>query len=321
MASPNSEFTELVTTTLRAVRSKVYDNVSTRTALYHWISEREDGIKVVEDGGLTLPMALEYAENSTYQRYSDWDTLNIAASDVLTSAEYQWRQIALHVVASGREIRINSGKSAFIDLAKSKINNAIRTFTNNFSTDLYSDGTLTNQINGIQALVSDTGAGTVGGIDASAYTFWANQVIDASALSVTTSATTIEGSLMLPAWLATDIGPGDRADLILMDSVYFKFFETSQVSFKQYANTQKAAAGFTSLKYHSADVVYDATGMPASHAYFLNTQYLKLFVHKDANLEVVDEMRPINQDGSVTPILWMGNLGCANRARQAVIHE
>jgi hypothetical protein len=59
--------------------------------------------------------------------------------------------------------------------------------------------------------------------------------------------------------------------------------------------------------------------VPASHAYFLNTEYLKLVVHKDADLEQVEEQRPVNQDGVVIPILWMGNLVCSNRAQQGVM--
>jgi hypothetical protein len=69
-------------------------------------------------------------------------------------------------VASGRELRINSGESQIINLAKARLKNAIRTFTNSFSSDLYSAGSLTNQINGLQAIVADTNTNTVGGIDA-----------------------------------------------------------------------------------------------------------------------------------------------------------
>ena len=53
--------------------------------------------------------------------------------------------------------------------------------------------------------------------------------------------------------------------------------------------------------------------------YFLNTNYLQLVVHQDADMEIMDEMRPVNQDGSVTPILWMGNLTCSNRKQQGVV--
>lgn len=318
MASPNSTFTELVTTTFRKHRKDIKDNLSNRNALLKYMQKR--GNMETEDGGLSIATPLDYAANSTYQRYSDWDTLNISASDVISSAEYQWRQIALNVVASGRELRINSGESRIINLAKARIKNAIRTYNNNFSSDLYSLGTLTNQINGIQALIADAGTGTVGGIDSSSFAFWQNTVIDASVLSVTPSATTIEGSLMLPAWLATDRGPDDQVDLIVADNNYYQFFEASQVSLKRYNDTGKGSAGFVSLKYKNADVIYDGnSGIPANRMYFMNTNYIKLISHKDADLEVMDEMRPINQDGAVTQILWMGNLTCSNRKQQAVI--
>lgn len=247
--------------------------------------------------------------------------LNISASEVLSAAEYQWRQIAINVVASGRELRINSGESQIINLAKARLKNAIRTFSNSFSSDLYSAGSLTNQINGLQAIVADTNTNTVGGIDANTWSFWQNTVFDLSDNSVTISATTIELSAMLPLWLSLDRGPDDQPDLIVMDNVYYTYFEGSQVSFKRYASSQSADAGLVTLKYKGADVLYDtsATGIPASHAYFLNTNYLELVAHKDADMEEMDEMRPVNQDGAVIPILWMGNLTCSNRKLQGVI--
>jgi hypothetical protein len=318
MASPNSTFTELVSTTFRKHRSEIKDNISNRNALLSFIMKR--GNYETEDGGLTIATPLDYQENTTYQRYSDWDTLNIAASDVISAAEYQWRQIAINVVASGRELRINSGDSRIVNLAKARIKNAIRTFNNNFSSDLYSAGSLTNQINGLQAIVADTNTNTVGGIDASTWSFWQNYVFDCSDNSVTASATTIENSMLLPTWLQVDRGPDDQPDLIVMDNTYYQYFEASQASLKRYMDASKADGGLVSLKYKNADVMYDGnSGIPSSHAYLLNTNYLKLVVHRDADLEIMDEVRPVNQDGSVTTILWMGNLVCSNRAQQAVI--
>ena len=318
MASPNSTFTELVSTTFRKHRKEIKDNLSTRNALLKRIMKRGNYVK--EDGGLTIATPLDYAANGTYQRYSDWDTLDISQSDVISSAEYQWRQIAINVVASGRELRINSGDSKIISLAKSRIKNAIRTFNNNFSSDLYSAGSLTNQINGLQAIVADTHTNTVGGIDANTWSFWQNTVYDASVNSVTPSATTIENGLMLPLWLSLDRGPDDQPDLIVMDNTYYSYFESSQTSLKRYATADSADGGFNTLKYKGADVLFDGnSGIPTAHAYFLNTNYLSLVVHQDADMEIMDEMRPVNQDGSVTPILWMGNLTCSNRAMQGVI--
>lgn len=316
--SPTS-FTELVTTTWRKHRKEIKDNVSTRNAFLRRIYSK--GNYRTEDGGLSIVTPLDYTTNGTYMRYSDWDLLNIAQSDVLSAAEYAWKQISLSVVASGREMRINSGESSIIKLVKARIKNAIRTFNNNFSSDLYSAGTASNQINGIQAIIADATTGTVGGINSSTYTFWKNQTYDASTNSVTPSATTIENGLMLPMWLLLDRGPDDQPDLILADNTYYTYYEGSQVSLKRYTDKMTVDGGFTGLKYKNADVVYDSTasGIPATRMYFINTNYFELCVHKDADLEVMDDVRPVNQDGSVTPILWMGNLVCSNRNQQGVI--
>jgi len=320
MASPNSTFTELVSTTFRKHRKEIKDNISNRNALYKYIVGK--GNYRSEDGGLEIVTPLDYAENSTYQRYSDWDTLNIQASDVISAAKYDWKQIAINVVASGRELRINSGEAKIINLATSRIKNAKRTFANNFSEDMYSDGTASNQIDGLQKLISDDGTGTVGGIVSGTYTFWKNNFFDCSGESVTSSATTIENSMLLPAWLEVDRGPSDQPDLIVMDNVYYQYFETSQVSIKRYSGSNSANAGFSTLKYKGADVLYDGnSGIPASSAYLINTEYLGLCVHKDADMDVMEEQRPINQDGVVIPILWMGNMTCSNRAQQSVIVE
>ena len=320
MPSPNTVFTELVSTTFRKHAKEIKDNVSKNNALLRRIYDKGNVRR--EDGGLTIVAPLDYAENNTYQRYSGYDVLNVGASDVISAAEYQWRQIAINVVASGLELRTNSGDTRIINLVKARLKNAIRTFKNNFSADIYSDGTLANQINGVQALVADAGTGTVGGIDSSTWTFWKNKVQSAAAPiqgggAITPSATTME-SLMLPLWLALVRGD-DQPDLIVMDNNYFTFFEQSQTSIKRYTDETKANAGFVSLKYNGADVIFDGgSGIPANHAYFLNTDYLEVVVHKDADMTVMDEMKPYNQDAAVVPVLWMGNLVCSNRALQGV---
>lgn len=321
MPSPNTVFTELVSTTFRKHAKEIKDNVSKNNALLRRIMDKKQTRK--EDGGLTIAAPLDYANNGTYQRYSGYDVLNVGASDVISAAEYQWRQIAINVVASGLELRTNSGDSRIINLVKARMKNAIRTFKNNFSADLYGDGTLPNQINGIQALISDTGTGTVGGIDSSAWAFWRNQVQSAAAPiqgggAITPSATTIE-SLMLPLWLAQARGD-DQPDLTVADNNYFTFYEQSQVSLKRYTSSDSASGGFVSLKYKKADVIFDGgSGIPVNRMYFINTDYIELVVHQDADLAIMDEMKPYNQDAAVVPILWMGNLVCSNRSLQGVL--
>lgn len=322
MASPGQSslfntFTELVSTTYRNHSKEIADNVSNHNALFRRLSEK--GRMRTEDGGLSIVQPLDYASNSTYQRYSGFDVLNVAASDVITAAEFAWRQVAVNVAASGLEIRTNSGANRIVNFVKAKIKNAQRSMANGLSQDLYSNGSASNQIGGIQLIVADAGTGTVGGIDSGTWTFWQNQTRDASDNSVTVSAATIEAGMMLPLWLSCTRG-NDTPDLIVMDSVYFSAYESSQSSLKRYAPADEGKGGMVSLKYKTADVFYDSTasGIPASHMYFLNTDFIELVAHQDANMEIMPELRSVNQDAIVIPILFQGNLVCSNRARQGV---
>ena len=300
MATPGQSslfttFTELVSTTYRNHSKEIADNVSTHNALFRRMTEK--GRIRLEDGGLSIVQPLDYAENTTYQRYSGYDVLNVAASDVISAAEFPWRQVSVNVAASGLEIRTNSGANRIINFVKAKIKNAQRTMANGLSDDLYSDGTASNQMNGLQAIIADAGTGTVGGINSSTFSFWQNQVRDASDNSVTVSAATIEAGMMLPLWLATTRG-NDTPDLIVMDPVYFAFYEASQSSLKRYAPSDDGKGGMISMKYKTADVFFDSTasGIPASHMYFINTDFLELVAHQDANMEIMPELRSVNQD-------------------------
>lgn len=321
MSTPSSVFTELVTTTFRNHRSKLIDNVSNNNALLAYLKRKRK--MRTESGGTEIAVPLEYAENGTYQRYSGYDVLNVQQSDVFTAAKFDWRQIAINVTASGRELRINKGKERIINLAKSRLKNAMNTFNNNFSLDIYSDGALANQVNGLQALIADAGTGTVGGINSSTWTFWKNVVQSAAAplqggAGITPSKSTIQ-SLMLPLWLELVRG-GDKPDLIVSSNEYYSFYEESLTDLKRYTSTESATGGFVALKYKSADVIFDGnSGIPNTRMYFINTDYLELVAHTDANLTVNDEMRPYNQDAVVIPILWMGNLTVSNRSLQGVL--
>jgi len=321
MPSPNAVFTEIVATTFRNHSKDIMDNVSRHNALFRMMKKK--GKTRTESGGFSIVTPLEYASNGTYQRYSGMDVLNVAQSDVFTAAEFNWRQIAINVVTSGYEMRVNAGPQRIANLAKSRIQNAIHTFSNNFSSDMYSDGSLPNQIDGLQKLVADAGTGTVGGIDSSTYSFWQNIVQSAAAplqggSAITPSASTIE-SLMLPLYIQLTRN-SDKPDLIVASNDYFTFFETSQTSLKRYISVESADAGFMEMAYKNTPVIFDGvSGMAASRMYFLNTQYLEMVVHSDANMTVMDEAKPYNQDAVVVPVLWMGNMVVNNRALQGIL--
>ena len=313
MTSPNSTFTDMVSTTLRAHRRTLADNVSEHNGLLTRLKQKGN-IKM--DGGYEIVEPLDYAENGTFQRYSGYDPLNVNPSDVISAAKYDWAQAAIHVTASGRELRMNNGKQRMINLVKARIKNAFRTAANNISIDLFGSGALSNQLGGLGLVIQDDGNGTVGGINSSNYAFWNNQFEEMSGTD-TWSSSTILGEFN-DLWLKTTRGK-DKTDLIVASHDVFSAYEASQQQYQRYADPDMAKAGFESYKYKSADVIFDDNSnfsTTAESAYFLNTDYLFFVEHSDAAWTQGEERQPVNQDAVVIPLYEMCQLVCSNRALQ-----
>ena len=179
-----------------------------------------------------------------------------------------------------------------IDLLESRIGNAERTMQNNLSNDCYSNGTADGgkQIGGLQALVADTNnSGVVGGIDSGTWGFWQNNSFSFASNSLTPGAATMQ-TAMNRAWLA-QARQADRPDLFIADNTYFRYYWESLQAIQRITEDRSGMAGFASLKFMDADVVYDGgfqgtsagnvsvlgtggswlsgSGAPASHMYLL----------------------------------------------------
>jgi hypothetical protein len=263
---------------------------------------------------------------------------------VFTAAQFSIAQAACAVSISGLEMLQNSGKERMIPLLESRIGNAERTMQNNLSNDCYSTGSADGgkQVGGLQLIVSTTNnSGVIGGIDSSVWGFWQNNVQSFATAGLTAGASTIQ-TMMNRAWLA-QARQADRPDLFIADNTYFRFYWESLQAIQRIQSTDSGMAGFASLKFMDADVVYDGGfqgnstgnvgflpqtggswtsggGAPASSMYVLNTDFLWLRPHKDRNMVPLDPDRfSVNQDAMVKLIAWAGNIAMSNRFLQGVI--
>lgn len=321
MAEPNTNFSDIIATTLRRRSKKVADNFTNNTALLFRLRSR--GKVRPFGGGRTIVEEIAYQGPGNFQYYSGYDQLNITQNPMITAAEFNIKQAAVAISLSGLEMLQNAGPEAVIDLMATRIEQAEREMVNNLSTGVYSNGTGSSgkQIDGLQSLVSDDSTGTVGGIAAGTYTWWGNQYYDFSDNSITPSATTIQAA-MNTLWLNCARNR-DTIDLIVADNTYYTYYWSSLQTNQRFTNTALAEAGFDNLKFKSADVVYDGGqdgDAPASHMYFLNTNYLWLRPHSARNMVPLNPDRyATNQDALVKLLAWAGNMTVANRALQGVI--
>lgn len=323
MTSPN--LSEIITTTLRSRTGKLADNVLNNNALLARLKARGKVVPVT--GGRTIVQELEYAENSTYKRYTGYETLNIAPSDVFTAAEFDYKLAAVAVSISGLEEIQNSGQEAIIPLLASRIKNAEKTMMNNIAADCYSDGTADGgkQIGGLQLLVSKTPtSGTVGGIDRALWSFWQNK---ATVSGTAASASNIQDRMN--AMSLQLVRGTDRTDLIIADANYYGFYLSSLQAIQRITDPKMAGSGFTSLKFFGAggdaDVVLDGGvggACPADTMYFLNTDYLHYRPSSKRNMTPIgDDRYATNQDAMVKLIGWAGNMTASNCSLQGVLSE
>jgi hypothetical protein len=323
MPSPN--LSEIVTTTLRNRTGQLADNMLDNNALLNRLKKR--GKVVPVSGGRTIVQELEYADNSTFKRYSGYETLNISPSDVFTAAEFDYKQAAVAVSISGLEQLQNSGEEAIINLLASRIRNAEKSLMNGIAVDIYSNGTADGgkQIGGLQLLVSKTPtSGTVGGIDRANWTFWQNK---ATVSGTAASAANIQERMNL---MALSLVRGtDKPDLIVADGNYYNFYLSSLQAIQRITSEEMAGAGFVSLKYFGhggvADVVLDGGqggACPTNTMYFLNTDYIHFRPHKDRNFSPIgDERFAVNQDAMVKLIGFAGNMTLSNASLQGVLSQ
>jgi len=322
MASPN--LTEIITTTLRSRTGKLADNVTKNNALLTRLKARGK-VKPVS-GGRTIVQEIAYQENGTFKRYSGYDLLNITPSDVFTAAEFNYAQAALAISISGLEQLQNTGENALIDLLEQRIDNGETTMMNNIAVDCYSDGTADGgkQIGGLALLVPDNPAtGTVGGISRVTWTFWRSQKFGSVADGGGAATASNIQSYMNRLYLLCSRG-ADHPDLIVADNAYYRlYWESLQAIQRISKTTDVGQAGFDTLQFMGADVVFDGGfggGSPANHMWMLNTKYIFLRPHADRNFVPIGGDRvPLNQDAVIKLIGFAGNMTINNSFLQGVL--
>lgn len=328
MTVPNSAFTQVLSTSLTNRSSEISDAVSKRNALYKYM-RRKGNVKKIS-GGESIVRAIEHDLNNTYTRYTNAQKIKMAPQSLITSCQYNWKQIAMSLQQSGLEDIQNAGPEQLIDVLKVKQRNIEKAFVIGQSGDLYSDGTADDglQIGGLQYLVADapTGVATVGGIAQATNTFWQNKSKTTSSgtglgFGARTDATNVRQQV--ETMYLESIRDGGSYDLMVSDNSIWQYYTSAIRSIQQIAIEENVKDGILSLKVLGMDFIYDggADGQcPSSRAYFLDTDSLYYIISSKRDFVPLGGNRqPIDQDVEIKLMVWAGNLICTNRRAQAVM--
>lgn len=326
MAFANASISDIIATTIQSRTKTIADNVTKNNALLMWMSKRGN-IKTVS-GGNTIMQELSFAANGNAGFYSGYETLPIAAQDVISASEYNWKQAACPITISGLEQLMNSGPERMIDLLEARINVGESSMQNLIAISLYSDGTGSGgkEIDGLaKQVATDPTTGVVGGIDRATWPFWRNKVFKATTTGGSATTAANIGGYMNQLW-ANLVRGSDRPDLIMMDNGYWALYVESLQAQQRFTSSESATRGFMTLKYMDADVVLDGGiggGMPVKTMYFLNTKYIFYRPHSQRNMVSLNPSKrySVNQDAEVQILAWAGNLTMSGAQFQGKMFE
>lgn len=326
---PNTSYDDIIATTIEDRSGELADNVTKNIALLAYLEKR--GRKRMFSGGNSMLEEISYAENGTVGWYSGYETLNVAPQQTFSAARFDIRQLSGTFTMSGLDGIMNDGKAAIIDLASGRFDNLKASLRNTMATGIYSDGTGSGgrQILGLQTLVNTTNnSGTIGGIDASAYTWWQNYAYSAGTDGgAAVNSANIE-RYMNKVYFSL-VRNNDSPNLIVADTNYFTAYYESLQAHARIAMPGNADEGdigfrFKAITYQGVPVIMDGGkggACPTNTMYFLNTDYISFRPVKGREFtRLPGERRPINQDAMVVIVAWAGNMTLRGRQYQGVLY-
>lgn len=181
-------------------------------------------------------------------------------------------------------------------------------------TGVWSDVVSNNKVvDGLRGAVDDgTVAATYGGLARAANTFWRSNVTTITPPLTRTQMQTMFGSCTEGARHPTIIATTQSVyNLYWAMGVGGQEFPAEP----QGHDEQLMSAGFTNLLFNGVPVAVDSH-VPASQMYFLNEEYIYLYVNPRADFNMKEFREPVNQDAMTSLILWAGNVVLTNCARQ-----
>ena len=318
MAAGNSDFNQILTTTLKNYIPKLADNVFNARPLFYALTNGQTLRRI--SGGAKIVVPIIYGTNSTAGSYAGDDTIAITAQTGISAAEYSWKQYAASVTITGIEEAKNNGEAEIIDLLEGKVMQAEETIIQNMNTMFWGTGAGNGgkDMLGLSILAGDNTA-TVGGIDSSdSDNDWWRSTIRNGPLDAGAGALTIDA--MAKVYNSVSVG-NDQPTIIISDQDEYEAYEALLQPQLRYTDSRVADAGFQNLLFKGAPVTYDSDTNLDTKMYFLNTKYIRLVAHTETWFQTTPFVRPTNQDARYAQILCYGELTTSNRARQGLLRN
>lgn len=295
----------------RYIYPTLVDNIYRSNLMFFRLNSRN---KKILQGGLQIEVPLVYTRFAAGGWYQGFDLLDVSPSDTVKNAAFDWKQAYVPVSVDGLTLIRADSPDAVVNFLSFYFENAQTELAEILGTGVWSDVVSNNKvIDGLRGAVDDgTVAATYGGLARASNTFWRSNVTTITPPLSLTTMQTMFGSCT----------EGGRHPTIIVttQSVWNLYWalSTGGQSFPsqpQGQDEQLASNGFTNLLFNGVPVCVDSH-VPASQMYFINEDYVYLYVNPRADFNMKEFREPVNQDAMTSLILWAGNVVLTNCARQ-----
>jgi len=305
----------LYTTTWRHQKDTVIDQIFDATPFWFWMKDK--GRLKTERGGRNIAPALQYAKNESVGWIGKGGVVSMNDFEFLTNAKYDWKYLYGNIVRFGVDDQQNSGKAKIIDLMNAKLENTKNALVDELEGKLFADTAAGMEIDGLQHLVADDAAGTVGGINSATYTWWANKQATMTGLSMATFLVPKMRTMM------NDTGNNlrmDQCDIIVCGQTPYEAYE--DVAFDKYMvqNTKLAEMGFDTQTFKGKPMIWSPS-CANTRMYFLNTNFLSFTYDPMMNFEMTEwKAIPDQVNDRAAQIITAGTFLTTRRRCQGVLH-
>lgn len=294
------------------------------------------GKKQMWNGGRTMNVPLMYGLNPNFGSVGPYDTIPLDGVDGITEAMYKPSNYAEGVSIDGPQLRACKGKGEILNIAKTKTEQAMNTFMDRLSADLFDIANYTvpsttgnggKNIVPIPALIAKANTYDVGGIDTSAYAWWMNQAIDSDGTTFITFLDDVD-----EVYFLCSKGPGGAPDLVVGDIEAYRAYMRSLRSLQRIPEWDTGVAGFDTIKVHQARFIWDehmcdydtgtnyTTALTTASMVFINSKFFKFYVRPEANFTPTGwEWQRPRQDVMACAYLFEGSPIVSNRRKLGLL--
>jgi hypothetical protein len=298
---------DLLSSTLRILVDREVDNLFVAVPLFNNI--RSHGGVETYDGGTKIDRPLILADHSQITQLSTgYEPVNLAVSDVLRHASFNWCDYVAPIVITKKEELSNRGDRAIIKIAEARLKAVMGMLQREFEKQIIANSstvlTELNTLNGVPGASGSAGtganegfldrtnpsAGLVGALSKTTFTEFNNQVKQGNNFGTDSNAVDQLTELYIDCQNHSPIG---TPNLIMASPASYRHYKQALFDNTRYMPEDaqdggKLALAFAGAKMYANPFLPLNAGGVADEVsmYMLNTEFLKMVFDSDANFSL-----------------------------------